>query len=59
MAHNDSIFFWALLYLFSGSLKQRSTSVSEVIVDKLQNNNALARLAVLFILSAARRLLFF
>ena len=31
-------FFWALLYLFSGSLKQRSTSVSEVIVVKLQKN---------------------
>ena len=29
------------------------------IVDKLQNYNALARLAVLFILSAARRLFYF
>ena len=36
MAHNDSIFFWALLYLFSGSLKQRSTSVSEV---KIKNRS--------------------
>ncbi|MBR5940085.1 MAG: hypothetical protein IKZ88_02410 [Neisseriaceae bacterium] len=38
--------------MISGSLKL-------FIVAKLQNNNALARLAVLFILSSARRLLFF
>ncbi|MBR5941032.1 MAG: hypothetical protein IKZ88_07210 [Neisseriaceae bacterium] len=39
--------------------KQYDNAFGVDIVVKLQNNNALARLAVLFILSAARRLLFF
>ena len=46
---------FGLLKTLSGSLKGFFVD----IVVKLKNNNAFARLAVLFILSAARRLLFF